>query len=108
MKYIPQNFIVFQKLVRFVMDKLFPPPGWQYEVIIANEHTYAFNIQHCFYLDILNYYNAPELTPVFCKLDDILMAAMPASIRWGRTQTIAMGAEYCNFRWDFAPTESRA
>ncbi|MBT3389099.1 MAG: L-2-amino-thiazoline-4-carboxylic acid hydrolase [Anaerolineae bacterium] len=103
MKYTPQNFAVFQRLLRFVMDKFFPAPGWQFDEIIANEHTYAFNMQHCFYLDILNHYNAPELTPVFCKLDDILMAAMPESIQWGRTQTIGMGAEYCNFRWDYVP-----
>lgn len=105
MKYTPQKFTVFRELNRFIMDKLFPAPGWQYEEIIANEHTYAYNIYHCFYLDILNYYHAPELTPVFCKLDDVLMAAMPESIQWGRTQTIGMGAEYCNFRWDFEPLE---
>ena len=30
-------------------------------------------------------------------------AAMPASIQWGRTQTIGKGAEFCNFRWEYAP-----
>ncbi|MBC8496766.1 MAG: L-2-amino-thiazoline-4-carboxylic acid hydrolase [Anaerolineales bacterium] len=101
MKYFPENFTIFRRLVRFTMDKFFPAPGWQYTMVADDEHSLAFDMQHCFYLDILNYYETPELTPVFCKLDDILMAVMPESIKWGRTQTIGMGAECCNFRWDY-------
>ena len=77
-------------------------------LFLVDDQTYAFNIHQCFYLDILNYYGAPELTPAFCKLDDYLMMAMPESIQWGRTQTIGMGAEYCNFRWDYIPVEEVA
>jgi hypothetical protein len=105
MNYMPKNFNFFRRLVHFTMDKFFPEPGWQYELIVDDEYGLAFNMTHCFYLDILNYYEAPELTPVFCKMDDILMAAMPASIKWGRTQTIGMGAECCNFRWDYVLLE---
>jgi hypothetical protein len=103
MAYPPQNFNIFQRLVRFTMDTFFPPPGWEYDVIEENEVTLAFNIHNCFYLKVLTYYQAPELTPVFCKLDDYLMGAMPDSLRWGRTQTIGMGADFCNFRWDKVP-----
>ncbi|MBC8509123.1 MAG: L-2-amino-thiazoline-4-carboxylic acid hydrolase [Anaerolineales bacterium] len=103
MKYFPENFDIFRRLLRFVMDQFFPAPGWQYEMIADDKHSLAFNMTHCFYLDVLNYYEAPELTPVFCKLDDILMVAMPESIKWGRTQTIGMGADCCNFRWDYVP-----
>jgi hypothetical protein len=88
------------------MDKIFPEPGWQFEMVADDEESLAFNMRHCFYLDILNYYGAPELTPVFCKLDDILMAAMPPSIKWGRTQTIGQGAECCDFRWDYVPMQT--
>ncbi len=105
MKYFPENFSLFRRLLLFVMDQFFPAPGWQYEMVANNENSMVFNMTHCFYLDVLNYYEAPELTPVFCRLDDILMAAMPDSIQWGRTQTIGMGAEYCNFRWDYVPVE---
>lgn len=105
MKYFPENFDIFRKLVMFAMKTVFPAPGWQFDMVADNRQTLAFNMHHCFYLEVLNYYEAPELTPVFCKLDDILMAAMPESIRWGRTQTIGMGAEYCNFRWDFVPAK---
>jgi hypothetical protein len=106
MKYFPDNFAVFRKLVLFAMDQVFPHPGWQYDLVADDENSLAFDMTHCFYLDVLNYYEAPELTPVFCKLDDVLMSVMPESIKWGRTQTIGMGAECCNFRWDYVPLES--
>ena len=105
MAYTPQNFEVFQSLVYWVMDKFFPAPGWEYELLDVGENTLAFNIHTCFYIQILEYYQAPELTPVFCKLDDLLMAAMPSTIRWGRTQTIGMGAPFCDFRWQVEPPE---
>ena len=105
MNFIPQNFAVFRRLVSFSMEKLFPAPGWQYEVVADDDLTYAFDIHHCFYFDVLSYYDAPELTPVFCRLDDYLMEVLPKSIKWGRTQTIGMGAEYCNFRWETLPAD---
>lgn len=105
MNYLPENFDILRRLVLFTMDKIFPSPGWQFEMVADNNRSLAFNMTHCFYLDVLNYYEAPELTPVFCKLDDILMAAIPDSIKWGRTQTIGMGADFCNFRWDYIPMD---
>ena len=106
MAYTPQNFKVFRRMVHWTKDKLFPEPGWIYEKVEAGEDTLAFNIHTCFYLQILNYYDAPELTPAFCKLDDYLMAAMPPTIQWGRTQTIGTGAAYCDFRWFYASQPS--
>ena len=103
MKYFPESFTIFRRLLFFTMDQIFPAPGWQYEIVANDEWSIAFNMTHCFYLDVLTYYEAPELTPVFCRLDDLLMEAMPESIKWGRTQTIAMGADCCNFRWDYVP-----
>jgi hypothetical protein len=105
MQYTPENFGIFRRLTRLVTERLFPAPGWRYEFIDDNNASLAFNIHECFYLKVLDYYHAPELTPVFCRLDDYLMGAMPPSIAWGRTQTIGMGADCCNFRWDFIPDE---
>jgi hypothetical protein len=104
--YTPENFNLFRQLVRFTMNAFFPAPGWQYEVVVETENTFAFNIHYCFYLKVLQHYDTPELTPVFCKVDDYLMAAMPSSIQWGRTQTIGMGAECCNFKWDYVPVDN--
>ena len=103
MNYMPENFTFFRWLVRLATDKFFPPPGWQYEIVDDNEHSFAFNMNQCLYLDVLTYFETPELTPVFCRLDDVLMDVMPESIKWGRTQTIGMGGDCCDFCWDFVP-----
>jgi hypothetical protein len=102
MNYTPHNFDFFRRLTRFVTDQLFPAPGWQYDLVEDHHSSLAFNMRQCFYIQVLEYYQSVELTPVFCKLDDYLMAAMPASIRWGRTQTMGLGAECCDFCWDYA------
>jgi len=103
LNYLPENFAFFRRMTRWVMQTMFPEPGWQVEFLEDNEQTLAFNIQHCFYLDILKAYGAPELTPAFCKLDDLMMALLPKSLHWGRSTTIGMGADCCNFRWDYIP-----
>ncbi len=106
LQYVPENFTFFRRLVRFIVEVVFPSPGWQYTFVDDSDASLAFDIHHCFYLDVLNTYGAPELTPVFCRLDDYVMDALPGAILWGRTQTIGMGAPYCNFRWDYAPEGS--
>ena len=81
------------------MHFVFPSPAWETVFVTDNNNTLAFNIYECFYLDILRYYHAPELTPVFCKADDIMMESLPKEIRWARTNTMGQGADYCNFYW---------
>jgi predicted ArsR family transcriptional regulator len=42
---------------------------------------------------------APELTPLYCQMDDLLFEALPPEIRWERTKTLGRGDEICDFRW---------
>ena len=106
LKFIPKNTTTLLRGIRFITDSLFPAPGWRYEILAENNKTLAFNMHDCFYMKVLNHYNAPELTPVFCQLDDYLMDAMPTAIKWGRTQTMGFGAECCDFRWEIDAMES--
>lgn len=101
-----EDFDVFRRLTQFVMDTFFPSPGWQYEIVADDERAYAFDIHNCFYLDVLTYYGSPELTPVFCRLDDVLMDSFPDAIRWKRSGTIGQGDECCDFRWEYVPPEA--
>ncbi|MEN8172212.1 MAG: L-2-amino-thiazoline-4-carboxylic acid hydrolase [Chloroflexota bacterium] len=99
----PLNFAVFRRYTRWLMRFIFPSPAWDTTYITDNNSSLAFNIHQCFYLDMLRYYQAPELTPVFCKADDIMMESLPAEIRWARTQTLGQGADHCNFCWQHQP-----
>ena len=77
---LPVNFSGFRRYTRWLMRLVFPSPAWDTIFIADNNNTLAFNIYQCFYLDFLRYYQAPELTPVFCKADDIMMESLPKEI----------------------------
>jgi len=69
---------------RWIMDRNFPAEGWDTEWVEVSSKVVAFDIRRCFYLDTLTAYDAPELTPVFCNLDDFM---------YGR------GDDCCDFRF---------
>ncbi len=96
--YLPLPFAVIQLLIRASL-LAFPHQGWDIEPIEDSKTSVAFNIHRCFYLDILTVYGAPELTPLYCRLDDLLYAAWALSIRWERTKTLGRGDDCCDFRW---------
>jgi hypothetical protein len=100
---LPINFSGFRRYTRWLMRLIFPSPAWDTIYISDNKSILAFNIYQCFYLDILRYYHAAELTPVFCKADDIMMESLPKEIRWARTNTMGQGDEFCDFCWHHQP-----
>jgi hypothetical protein len=99
MRYLPDSFLVFSRLVTAVTKLLFPPEGWDIEMVEVSDSRYAFNIHSCFYLKLLTAYEAPELTAVFCRNDDLLYEALPSGIAWERKGTIAKGDPMCDFCW---------
>jgi len=102
---IPGGFSTFKRLVRTSMRLGFPSPAWKLEYTPEDEQLFGFDFHRCFYLDILTYYGAPELTASFCKVDDITMTTLPEDIRWKRTGTLGMGASRCDFRWEHIPLD---
>ncbi|MBS1250001.1 MAG: hypothetical protein MAG431_01590 [Chloroflexi bacterium] len=102
----PNQFSIFRWAVDLIMKLGFPPAGWEVEWLANDEHRVAFDIHGCFYLQILEYYGAPELVPVFCHTDDLIGEALPPSIRWERSNTLARGGEVCDFRWTYVKEET--
>ena len=96
---LPNQFLVFRKALDLIMKTSFPAAGWDVTWVANDEHQVAFNIHSCFYMQVLEYYGAPELVPVFCRTDDLIGEALPKSIRWERSNTLAQGGEMCDFRW---------
>jgi hypothetical protein len=103
--FMPGGFSTFKRLVRAIMRQGFPSPAWEMEYIPEDEQRFGFDFHRCFYLDMLTYYGAPELTASFCKVDDISMTALPNDICWKRTSTLGMGATHCDFRWEYISVE---
>ncbi len=102
LKYLP--FAIFRKTVR-VSLLAFPHQGWDIDQIEQSKTSIAFTVHRCFYLDVLTAYGAPELTAVYCRLDDVAFAALSPSIRWERTKTLARGGDCCDFRWSCGTPE---
>ncbi len=60
----------------------------------------AFDVTRCPLADYFKEQGVPELTPhAACNIDHCLARAFDVELV--RTQTIAEGAEYCDFRWRF-------
>ncbi len=97
-RYLPLPFAIIRKMIRASL-LAFPHQGWDIEQIEASKTSFAFNIHRCFYLDILTAYGAPELTAMYCRLDDLLYTDWSPSIRWERTKTLGRGDDCCDFRW---------
>jgi hypothetical protein len=98
LKHLPQTFSILRQILRISL-LAYPLQGWDIEQIEDSETSFAFNIHRCFYLDVLTAYGAPELTAMYCRLDDLAYAALSPSIRWERTKTLGRGDDCCDFRW---------
>jgi len=59
----------------------------------------AFNIESCFCLNTLRADGAPELTRVYCDLDDAIYDSVSLYVEWKRTKTLGRGDDICDFRF---------
>lgn len=97
------RFRAIYSLIRFLTPRFmranFPPEGFEVEWQEISSQSITFNIHTCFYLDVFNKYDAPELTAVFCDLDDYVYDDVSPHFRWMRTQTLGRGDTICDFRF---------
>ncbi len=97
-RYLPLPFAIMRQMFRASL-LAFPRQGWDIDQIEQSEKSFAFTVHRCFYLDIFTAYGVPELTAMYCRLDDLLYASWSPSIRWERTKTLGRGDDCCDFRW---------
>ena len=102
--YVPDPFRVFRKLAHWGLRLGFPPQGWGKEPVEDTHGSLALNVHRCFYVSVLGAYGAPELTSLFCRMDDLTYGALPSCIAWQRTKTLGRGGECCDFRWSRVPS----
>ena len=85
----------------------FSTETWRTTWLEDNSRRVAFDHFKCPYVDTLAHYEAPELTPYFCKIDDWMAEMLPPSIAFKRTQTLANGGEYCDFCYERIQKKSK-
>lgn len=94
----PFFFDMLKLMLKPMMTMQFPE-GWNVEWLEPDSNMVGLNCHSCFYLDALAEYGFRELTPHFCRLDDLLAAEASSSVRFERTQTLARGGTMCDFRY---------
>jgi len=94
----PFFFDMLRLTLKPMMTSQFPE-RWNVEWLELGPDLVGLNCRACFYLEMLTEYGFPELTPHFCRLDDLLAAEAAPSIRFERTQTLARGGTLCDFRY---------
>ncbi len=96
--HLPRPFAIFRQMLKISL-LAYPRQGWEIERGEQSKSSFSFTVSCCFYLDVLSAYGAPELTPLYCQLDDLAYADLSPAIRWERTKTLGRGGDCCDFRW---------
>ncbi|GAB4479189.1 MAG: hypothetical protein Kow00124_24480 [Anaerolineae bacterium] len=99
LRHLPRPFRVLRLLGQAQLALEFPSSGWEMETIEDSDRAWAFNVYSCFYLDVLTAYGAPELTRLFCQLDDVIYGALPPGLAFERAGTLGRGDDRCDFRF---------
>lgn len=78
------------------------PEGWKYEKLtFGKSHLYGFTVKRCGICTFFTKMEMPELVPMICEGDYYIMKYFPKGVQLKRTQTIAEGAESCDFYYGF-------
>lgn len=72
--------------------------GFQAKWLCANKNEMRFDMLVCPYQDICVRYDCSEIVRSFCRADDICYGNMHAKLHWGRTKTLGLGGDCCDFR----------
>jgi len=90
-------------------NKADEPDGQRFEMVKRQDNLfYGFNVTRCGLVKYLNQEGAPELGPVICRGDEHVEKYLPRNVEFKRTQVIAEGAAYCDFRYTFTDSDSQS
>ena len=106
-------FIVFSMMIRILTRLVYPSPAWKVEWLETSRQRIAFNITDCFYLDTLTLdtlteLGARDLTPLYCKVDDVLYEGVSPELSWRRTTMLSTGGQLCDFRFERVARRDRS
>lgn len=96
---LPFGYWGFKIFCRWIVSKQYPEKGWNIEWIRNDVNEVHFDMKSCIYVEITNKYNCPELCPLFCANDDVVLSGYRPSIVFERVETIARGQDKCDFHF---------
>ena len=89
-------FVRFLKLTMPVKFKHTLGHGWDVEFPKCPSDTFSMTTHKCIYHQIFTKYGMPEMTAVFCRVDDILYSELPRA-KFTYTEQIGTGGSMCDY-----------
>ena len=89
-------FVRFLKIAMPVKFRLTLGHGWRVSFPKAPGSRFSMTTHICIYQQIFAKYGMPEMTAVFCKVDDILYSDLPRA-EFSYTQQIGRGGKFCDY-----------
>ena len=89
-------FVPFLKAAMPVKFKNTLGHGWAVDFPKCGKNEFSMVTHQCIYQQLFSKYNMPEMTAVFCKVDDILYGKLPRA-EFLYTQQIGTGGSMCDY-----------
>ena len=89
-------FVSFLKITMPLKFKVTLGYGWDVEFPKCPTNTFSMTTNKCIYQQIFSKYRIPEMTAVFCKVDDILYSELPRA-DFSYTAQIGTGGSMCDY-----------
>lgn len=89
-------FVGFLKISMPIKFKNTLGYGWDVEFPKCPKDTFSMITHSCIYHQIFSKYGMPEMTAVFCKVDDILYSELPRA-QFLYTEQIGRGGSMCDY-----------
>ena len=89
-------FVRFLKITMPVKFKATLGYGWKVEFPKCTGDTFSMTTHRCIYHQLFSKYGMPEMTAVFCKVDDILYSDLPCA-KFTYTERIGTGGKVCDY-----------
>lgn len=89
---------LFRALMRLQLRWFYKTGTWRW-MQEDDRRVLAFDVTRCAIHATLKAQRAPELTQVFCAMDDRLAELLPSFIHWRRSGTLARRDACCDFRY---------
>ncbi len=104
---IPGLYKKVPGIMKIMLDKMFGhAAGFDY-IEKEQKNGFAVDMTVCPYVETCKKYGHPELAQFFCKSDDICYGNMHPKLVWGRTKTLGMGNDCCDFSLWIKTEESK-
>ena len=95
---LPFFFSLFGKMCKVGTSTIFGKDGFEMIWEGNTKTEIKWTCKSCFYKNEFTKYAVPELTTIFCEVDDIIYGNL-SNVKWARTKTIGGGDGLCDFHF---------